>query len=79
MICRNCFTDQEEDATACTMCGVSLKPSLTPFLDELDERKRRLLPDLTNMPRPSPLDLYFMEVADKHGHDLSDSDDGEEP
>lgn len=53
--------------------------SLTPFLDKLEEVKRTFvadekdIEDLENT-RASPLDLYFMEVAEKHGIDLSNDD-----
>lgn len=54
--------------------------SLTPLLDKLDETKRLFLPseeDLEELKRTpaSPLDSYFLGVADKHGIDLMDSGD----
>jgi ssDNA-binding Zn-finger/Zn-ribbon topoisomerase 1 len=41
--------------------------SLTPYLDELSERCRSFMPDMTRpMPAPSALDAYFAGVAEKH-------------
>lgn len=62
--------------------GVIRSGTLTPFLDKLDDLKGRFfveddeLMDLANT-RVSALDLYFMDVADKHGLDLSDEGDRE--
>lgn len=54
--------------------------SLTPFMDKLDETNRLFLPsekDIRELERTpcSPLDSYFLGVADKHGLDLSDDGD----
>lgn len=41
--------------------------SLTPYLDELGERCRSFMPDMSRpMPAPTALDAYFAEVAEKH-------------
>lgn len=59
--------------------------SLTPLMDKIDETKRLFLPsedDLEELRRTpaSPLDSYFLGVADKHGIDLMDDGDyGDEP
>lgn len=59
--------------------------SLTPFMDKVEETKRLFLPsedDLEELRRTpaSPLDSYFLGVADKHGIDLMDDGDyGDEP
>lgn len=53
--------------------------SLTPLMDELQERGR-LFPDGRDeapLPAASPLDDYFMGVAAKHGIDFTDP--GDEP
>lgn len=62
-----------------------LHSSMTPFMDKLEETKRLFLPsekDLQDLERTpcSPLDSYFLGVADKHGLDLMDDGDyGDEP
>ena len=56
------------------------RKTLTPFLDEVDRRKRMFLPDLEGMPAMSPFDEHFIDVAEKHGIDLMDWEgDEEEP
>lgn len=55
------------------------KESLSPFIDKLKETNRLFLvqekdiDDLKNT-RLTPLDSFFLEVAEKHGHDLSELD-----
>lgn len=53
--------------------------TFTPLLDWVDRERNQLIPYRGQMPRPTELDLYFIGVAEKHGHDLFDPDDGEEP
>jgi len=54
--------------------------SLTPLMNKLDETKLLFLPseedlDELNRTPSSPLDSYFLGVADKHGIDMMDSED----
>lgn len=54
------------------------KRTLTPFLDEVDRRRKLFFPDLENMPAPSEMDQYFLEVAEKHDLDLLECEPWEE-
>jgi len=54
------------------------KKSLTPLMDRIDKERKMFMPSLEDAPTPSEFDLWLLEVAEKHGHDLLDDgwDDG---
>lgn len=63
--------------------GVPQYGSLTPALDKIDELKKQFISDPNDIAdlmntRASPLDEYFLEVADKHGIDPFDDGDYDE-